>query len=161
MQKEKILVVATDEEYQKVKGRTSLKIIQTGIGYANVINALKDLDAKNFKVYNVGYAGSNLLKRGTLVKVKNSYNHHENAQFEEKVYNLNGTTDCYTSSDFVLNTKIKQPVVFDMELNAICAFGFEVESYKIVSDNLSMEEYEEADFEKVWVEVLNLINKGN
>lgn len=160
MQKEKILVVATDEEYQKVKDRSPFKVIQTGIGYGNVIKTLKDLDAKKVKIYNIGYAGSNTLKRGTLVKIKNSYNFHENAQFEEETYTLNGTTDCYTSSDFVLKTNMKEPVVFDMELNAICSFGFEVESYKIVSDNLSLEEYEEADFEKIWVEVLNLISKG-
>lgn len=161
MQKEKLLVVATDEEYEKVKNRAPFKVLKTGIGYNNVINSLKGLNPKKVKLYNVGYVGSNFIKRGTLVKVKNSYNFHEHTTFPENSYNLGGTTDCYTSSDFVVKTNLTEPVVFDMELNAICAFGFEVESYKIVSDNLSLEEYEEADFEKSWKEVLNLIGKGN
>ena len=58
-------------------------------------------------------------------------------------FELNGDVPCYTSNDFVLETKIKDPVVFDMELAYILALGFEeVESIKIVSDNLSLKEYE-------------------
>ena len=46
--------------------------------------------------------------------------------------------------EFVEEYKLTDPVVFDMELAYILALGFKkVESIKIVSDNLSLKEYEE------------------
>jgi hypothetical protein len=65
-------------------------------------------------------------------------------EYDEPTYTLSGYVPCYTSNDFVLQTNIKEPVVFDMELAYILALGFKnVESIKIVSDNLSLKEYEE------------------
>lgn len=63
---------------------------------------------------------------------------------DEPEYKLNGGTYiCYTSDDFVLHTDITEPVVFDMELYAILSMGFtNVTAIKIISDNLSLEEYE-------------------
>ena len=145
---EKVIVVATDFEYEQACKYTKLKVIKTGIATSNVIEALKDLD-KSISIINVGLAGSNSLPVGSIVKVKNSYLYHPNVEIKGKQYVLNGDTDCYTSHDFVLQTPIEEPVVFDMELNAICAFGFEVESYKIVSDNLSLTQYEKVEAQKV------------
>lgn len=60
------------------------------------------------------------------------------------IVNSNSDIKCYTSNDFVLNTDIKEPCVFDMELAYIMALGFKrVKSIKIVSDNLSIKEYEQ------------------
>lgn len=145
---EKIVVVATDEEYIQACKYSKYKVIQTGVATSNVIEKLKDLD-KNIKIINVGFVGSNSLPVGSIVKVKNSYLYHPNVEIKGKQYVLNGDVDCYTSHDFVLQTPIKEPVIFDMELNAICAFGFEVESYKIVSDNLSLTDYEKAEAREV------------
>ena len=47
---------------------------------------------------------------------------------------------CYTSSNFV-SGKVRDGV-YDMELAFIVAMGFEVESLKVISDNMSYEEYE-------------------
>lgn len=159
----KILVVATDIEEKFAKQNFSLPIIKTGVGYGNVIEKLKDLD-KQTKIINIGFAGSNNLKVGSIVKVKNSFLYHPNVKYDEKIYNLNGDTDCYTSNDFVLKTNIKKSVVFDMELYAICALGFDVTSYKIVSDNLSLTEYEKLESEKIdltkcWKDVSKLIGE--
>ena len=143
-----LVVVATDQEYLQACKHTKHKVIQMGVASSNVIETLKDID-KTTKIINVGFAGSNNLPIGTIVKVKNSYLYHPNSQFDEKVYNLGGEVDCYTSHDFVLQTNIKEPVLFDMELNTICAFGFEVESYKIVSDNLSLSQFEKAESQQV------------
>ena len=157
---EKVIVVATDFEYEQACKYTKLKVIKTGIATSNVIEALKDLD-KSISIINVGLAGSNSLPVGSIVtistgeyyklnvKVKNISLYHPNVEIKGKQYVLNGDTDCYTSHDFVLQTPIEEPVVFDMELNAICAFGFEVESYKIVSDNLSLTQYEKVEAQKV------------
>jgi len=154
----KVIVVATDLEESLVKPLTKLKIIKTQPGSSNVIETLKDLD-KNTKIINVGYAGSNVLPVGTVVKVKDSHLYHPNVEFKEHSYSLGGEVDCYTSNDFVLQTTLQQPVVFDMELNTICALGFDVVSYKIVSDNLSLKQYEKVDLNQKWLELFNLIGE--
>ena len=143
-----LVVVATDQEYKQACMHSKYNVLQTGIASSNVIEKLKDVD-KNTRIINVGFVGSNNLLVGTIVKIKNSYLYHPNVTFEEKVYNLGGEVDCYTSHDFVLQTNIKEPVVFDMELNTLCALGFEVISYKIVSDNLSYSQYEKAEEQKI------------
>lgn len=158
---QKVLVVATDIEEKYAKQFFNIPIIKTGVGCGNVIEKLKDLDKKT-KIINVGFAGSNNLKVGTVVKIKNSCLYHPNVTFDEKLYNLNGQIDCYTSNDFVLQTNIKEDVVFDMELYTICALGFNVTSYKIVSDSLCLTEYEkmeaqQIDLKKCWKDVSKLI----
>ncbi len=157
---EKVIVLAADSEYEQIKPLTKTKIIKTGIGYANVIKSLQNLN-RNTKIINIGYAGSNVIPRGTIVKVKNCFNYHPNCgEFEEPKVTLNGTTDCYTSGDFVVKTDITEPVVFDMELYAICAMGFkDIESYKVVSDCLSLDQYEEANFTKKFEEIISLIGE--
>lgn len=139
-----MIVVATDEEYKLAKKRfKGQKIIKTGVGGINVIKKLKHFP-KWLKITNFGYVGSNNIPIGTEIRVDNCKLYHPNVKYEEPVYKLDGDTTCYTSNDFVLETKIKEPVVFDMELAYILALGFKnVESIKIVSDNLSLSQYEE------------------
>lgn len=144
-----MIVVATDEEYELAKKRfKKQRIVKTGVGGINVVRTLKRFP-KWLKIINFGYAGSNSLPIGTEVNVCVSALYHPNVQYEEATYTLkfkNPETDviCFTSNDFVLNTDIKEPVVFDMELAYILALGFKnVESIKIVSDNLSLKDYKE------------------
>ena len=118
------------------------EIIITGVGPLNVISVLKDLDRRT-PIINVGYVGSNKLPIGTKVEIGDVYLYHPNVDFNEPTYKLLGNIKCYTSCDFVLNTDIEEPVVFDMELAYILALGFtNVRSIKIVSDNLDIKEYE-------------------
>lgn len=140
----KLIVVATDEEYKLAKKRfKGQKIIKTGVGGINVIETLKQTD-KNQKITNFGYVGSNVIPIGTEVMVGECKLYHPNVKYKEPTYKLDGDITCYTSNDFVLNTNIKEPIVFDMELAYILALGFKkVESIKIVSDNLSLKQYEE------------------
>jgi len=87
--------------------------------------------------------GSNYIPVGTEVRVGTSQLYHPNVDYDEPVFSLDGDVPCYTSNDFVLHTEIDEPVVFDMELAYILAMGFKnVESIKVVSDNLSLTEYE-------------------
>ena len=60
---------------------------------------------------------------------------------------------CFTADTFIeTNNKIS---AVDMELWYICNFGFKnVKSYKIVSDNLSLDKYLNFDFNKDW-QILN------
>lgn len=141
-----MIVVATDEEYKLAKKRYKRHIIiKTGVGGINVIHTLKHLP-KWLKIINFGYVGSNNIPVGTEVNVGYCELYHPNVEYLEPMYIVNSNSDikCYTSNDFVLNTDIKEPCVFDMELAYIMALGFKrVKSIKIVSDNLSIKEYEQ------------------
>ena len=139
-----MIVVATDEEYKLAKKRfKGQEIVKTGVGGINILNTLKEAD-KGQKIINFGYVGSNVIPIGTEVRIGECRLYHPNVEYEELIYKLDGDITCYTSNDFVLETKIKEPVVFDMELAYILALGFKnVESIKIVSDNLSLSQYEE------------------
>lgn len=141
---ELLIVVATDEEYKLAKKYfcDNNKIIKTGVGYGNVFNSLKDIDRET-PIFNFGYAGSNFLDIGMVCNIGVSKNYHPNTDFEEKTYFLNnGDFTCYSSNDFVIKTEIKEPCLFDMELYAILSMGFKnVEAIKIVSDNLSLKQY--------------------
>ena len=142
-----MIVVATDEEYKLAKKRyPRKKIVQTGVGALNVIHTLKKYP-KWIPITNFGYAGSNNIPIGTEVSVGFSMHYHPNVDYLEPAYIVNDRKSeiwCYTSNDFVLETKIKEPCVFDMELAYIMALGFKnVKSIKIVSDNLSLSQYEE------------------
>lgn len=141
---DKLIVVATDEEYKLAKKRFKHRIIiKTGVGGINVVRRLKRLP-KWLKIINFGYVGSNVLPIGTEIKVGKCKLYHPNVEYKEPMYKLKGDVMCYTSNDFVLQTDIQEPCVFDMELAYILALGFKnVESIKIVSDNLSLKDYEE------------------
>ena len=135
------IVVATEDELALVGDYPRDQCIVTGVGALNVIRALMDVD-RNEPILNVGYAGSNSLPVGSKVCVGSCQLYHPNADFESPVYDLWGDIPCFTSSDFVINTNIEIPCVFDMELAYILAMGFNfVLSNKVVSDNLDYNEY--------------------
>lgn len=144
-----MIAVATNEEYELAKKRfKGHKIIKTGVGGINVIKTLKHYP-KWLKIINFGYCGSNNIPIGTELTVDYCGLWHPNVDYKEKIYKLKNKQNniyknvCFTSNDFVTKCNIKEPVVFDMELAYICALGFKrVESIKIVSDNLSLKEYE-------------------
>lgn len=143
-----IVVVATDEEYKLAQKRFKrARIIKTGVGGINVVRTLKRLP-KWLKIMNFGYVGSNNIPVGTEVDIKMARLYHPNVRYIEPRFKLSGdhwgnSVVCFTSNDFVTETKIQEPVVFDMELAYILALGFKnVRSIKIVSDNLSLKDYE-------------------
>lgn len=138
-----MIVVATDEEYKLAKKRfKGQKIVKTGVGGINVLETLKQYP-RSLKITNFGYCGSNKLPIGTEVRIGCCCLYHPNVEYQDIKYILDGNIKCYTSNDFVLQTDIKEPVVFDMELAYICAMFRNVKSIKIVSDNLSLKEYDE------------------
>lgn len=140
----KLIVVATDEEYKLAKKRfKGQRIVKTGVGGINILETLKNAN-KSLKITNFGYVGSNYFDIGTEVHIGSCKLYHPTVEYQEPTYILDGKVKCYTSNDFVLQTDIKEPCVFDMELAYICALGFKnVKSIKIVSDNLSLKQYEE------------------
>lgn len=141
-----MIVVATDNEYKLAKKRFKHHlIVKTGVGGINVVSKLKYFP-RWLKITNFGYAGSNVLPIGTEVRIGFCNHYHKTAYFTP-AKTLGKSTDtmwCLTSDEFVEEYKYKEPVVFDMELAYILALGFKrVESIKIISDNLSLKQYEE------------------
>ena len=143
-----LVVIASDNERGLVKefGYENHPIIVTGIGGVNVIKTLKNISPDE-EIVNIGYAGSNHLPIGDRVLVGASSLLHESIDYKEE---LCKTVDydksniiCYTSTDFVTKTNIKEPCVFDMELAYICAMFNKVKSIKVVSDNLDIHAYEQ------------------
>jgi hypothetical protein len=135
-----MIVVAMEEERRLVK--TDEPVLVTGVGAVNVIRAMKDIP-RDTPILNLGFAGSNSIPVGTEVKIGKVALYHPNAEYDEPVFLLDGDTPCFTSCDFVLDTKIAEPCVFDMELAFILAMGFtDVRAVKTVSDTLDMEEFE-------------------
>lgn len=138
-----MIVVATEAEYNRF-GTGDERTVVTGVGYGNVYRALADIP-RDTPIINIGYAGSNVIEKGKVCIIGECRHYHPNVDFKEPSFTLDGGFVCYTSDDFVTHTDIKEPVVFDMELYAILAMGFtNVQAIKIISDNLSTEEYEEA-----------------
>lgn len=136
-----MIVVATEEEYDRFRSYGQ-GIIKTGVGYGNVFKALADIP-RDTPILNIGYAGSNSLPIGEECLISECRHYHPNVEYTEATYKLDGQYVCYTSDDFVTHTDIKEPVVFDMELYAILSMGFtNVTAIKIVSDKLSLKEYE-------------------
>lgn len=155
------IIVATDEEYNLVrKYLPEFDVLQTGVGASNVINKCCDLSSK-VDVINIGFCGSNNLKIGSVVTVSKTYRLlTSNIAFKDyrNGYVLSDTGyPCYTSNEFVTKTDIKEDCVFDMELNYLAAFNFNLlGAVKIVSDNLSVWEYEQSvdiDDKCIWDEV--------
>ena len=118
---------------------------------------------------NIGYVGSNTLPIGTVTTVEKVHTFHAAVDFVEEAVRLTPATlddikdpgvrawveevlagkelkpvTCYTNTDFVTEAgHISEPCIFDMELAFAAATGLDIRSIKIVSDNLSVEEYEE------------------
>ena len=136
-----MIVIAMEEERRKFG--SDEEVLVTGVGAINILRALKDLP-RDTPIMNIGYAGSNCIPTGTRVRVGKVELYHPHYAYDEPVFQLDGNVPCYTSCDFVVETEIKEPCVFDMELAFILAMGFKnVTAEKIVSDSLSKEEFEQ------------------
>ena len=67
-----LVVIAEKEELQLVEelGYGYYPVLITGVGGMNVIQAVKDLP-KDTEILNIGHAGSNYFKVGTIVEIMN------------------------------------------------------------------------------------------
>jgi hypothetical protein len=141
-----IVIAEENERVLANKYYPNEEVYVMGVG----INAVKGLSllSRDIVIHNVGYAGGWKLPIGTAVSVSVSKAHHPEYPYNEDGYNLPTKeglpcVPCYTSLDFVTNHTGDDPCVFDMELVLMCAMGFKVDSIKVVSDNLSINEYEQ------------------
>ena len=145
-----MIVVAMPDELDLIEGDKKDALV-TGAGPLNVIEALRSFP-RDMQIHNVGYAGSNNIPIGTRCRIGMVHQYHPNAEYDDMHYCLDGDIPCYSACDFVTETDIKEDAVFDMELAYILALGFtKVTAEKIVSDNLSMEEFNKSIKEKTYV----------
>lgn len=145
------IVVATEDEKKIIKRRyPNIEIIVTGVGPLNVYQALRKVP-RWYRIINFGYVGSNTLEIGKDYVVTSVTQYHPNVDYLEPLYILDfdpkkdkDMAVCLSSNDFVLETNITEPTLFDMELAYICAMGFKhVRAIKRVSDNLNLDQYYE------------------
>ena len=160
MMKQKTLFIIAEKEESELVNRLfpnaiaeGAELLVTGVGAINIYRSLDAVD-RTAHLINIGYAGSANFAVGTWVRVTEARLHHPNVKYPEPRLPLLPSTSlpsselieapCYSGVDFVLQSPFKD-CVFDMELAFIMAMGFQnVESYKYVSDNLSLHEYRES-----------------
>lgn len=140
-----LIVVAESKERRMAEEMMpGIPILECGIGALNIMQKLRSVPLDT-EIINIGYAGSANYAIGTRVEVGECHLYHPNVDYPEPVFHLAGDTRCFTSTDFILQSK-ETDCVFDMELAFICAMGFQkVRSIKIVSDNLSLHQYHQAN----------------
>ncbi|MBQ0063599.1 MAG: hypothetical protein KBS94_06195 [Prevotella sp.] len=142
-----VTVLVAEEAEQKMVAQylPQVNCVCTGVGASNVIKTLCTLP-KGTKVINIGYAGSNTLEIGTVVRVSESHRMMDGTyQFIDHnnplVFGTEGYP-CYTSNSFVTASNDTMPTLYDMELNYMVAFPQDfVGAIKIVSDNLSIDAF--------------------
>ena len=145
-----IIFCAEPEEAQNIKCRNA-KIIITGPGLCNVIQTPQIKLKRNDKVINVGYAGSNVFPVGEVLSVSHTKRLLPSLTIPEKTLNLvpcYKSALCYTADDFIEQDKIREIPLVDMELYYLKILYPQIQSLKIVSDNLNYKDYQKADFKE-------------
>lgn len=139
-----VLIAEETERPLAERFRPGEKIVVTGPGIINAITAALQVP-KNEPIANIGFCGSNKIPVGTYVIISKVETRHELADFVENPIELNTSGNdgfkCITSTDFVTESRIDEPVVYDMELAGIAAVRPDVVAMKCVSDCLNIDEY--------------------
>lgn len=156
-----VIICAEIEEAQHIRCSNS-KILITGAGLANVIQTPRLCIRPEDKVINVGYAGSNLYPVGevrTVNACKRLTPSHTIDELELSLKPLRDLTSagCYTADNFIEDLNMDIPLV-DMELYYLTSVYPNIQSIKIISDNLNFKEYRRADFKDSWDVVNKVLN---
>ena len=145
----KLVILAAEEaEYNKCREVfPEFECIKTVVGAGNVIKACCNLP-KGTRIINIGYAGSNNIEIGTVSMVSDTFRYTDgNYKFDDHANPLHLSDEgfpCYTGNSFFTESNRTEPTLYDMELNHIASFSPHLElvaSVKIVSDNLSVDDY--------------------
>lgn len=144
-----VILAAEEAEFNKCRECfPDVECILTGVGAGNVIRTCSAL-LEGTRVISIGYAGSNCLEIGTVTLVSDSYRLKNDSYVLDDYASPLHLSDTgypdYTSNSFVTESDMTEPALFDMELNYIAAFTPRIElvaAIKIVSDNLSVEDFQ-------------------
>lgn len=175
-----IILVANKDEASHIRDLESdtCNIIITGEGRTNVITtiarALKDGKiTDNDTIINIGYAGAYGYEKGDIVYVDRVEPFTPSKTIIEPPMTLNNDVEkmksifisgqCLTADNFVeiddINPDLPKQFVCDMELYWISLMLNNVIPLKIVSDNLKYAEYTEANFERSWEKIRNVLKE--
>ena len=143
-----VILAAEEAEYNKCREIfPGIECIKTGVGAGNVVKACCNLP-KGTRIINIGYAGSNNIEIGTVCLVSDSFRYTDgNYKFDDHANPLHLSDEglpCYTGNSFFTESDRTEPTLYDMELNYIASFSPHLElvaAVKIVSDNLSVDEF--------------------
>lgn len=155
-----IVFCAEIEEAQNIKCPEA-KIIITGAGLCNVIQTPRIIVNPGDTLINIGYAGSNLFPIGTVKAVNRCRRLTPSSTIEERELILKtkfgAIVGCYTADDFTEQSTKDIPLV-DMELYYLASIYPQMESIKIVSDNLNYKDYKTQDLSTCWDYINNTLN---
>jgi len=152
--KDYIITCATEEEKRAlVPERFWCNVVITGIGFLDTIMTLKehisDSDMFGYEprfVINIGYAGAKDIPVGTICRVNkcSAYREHDLDTGAMQLYEFKTSAPsylCYSATDFIEGSNLEGPFLVDMELLAHSILSCPLASIKIVSDNMSMDDY--------------------
>lgn len=156
-----IVLCAEEEEAKQINSHRVNKVIVTGVGVVNIIKSLAQKIPPKAKIINIGYAGSNKYSVGSVIsvnKVERLYKPKIISESSIKLVPCYVDDVCYTCDDFInASIDIELPLV-DMELYYLAARYPNIESIKIVSDNLNLAEHRKADLSASWEIVNRILN---
>lgn len=156
-----IIFCAELEEAKNIKCSDAL-IVVTGVGVGNVlIKASKFQFTPEDIIINVGYAGSNKYSIGTVMGVQSCKRLNPSTVIKEPTIELKSLTEsdvCYTADDFIEHARDEVSLV-DMELYYLALIYPQIQSLKIVSDNLDYKTYKKTNFNKSWETVNKILNE--
>lgn len=151
-----IITCATEEEKKAlIPERYWCNVVITGIGFLDTIMKLRDEIHDGIDEYrpsfviNIGYAGAHKIPKGTVCRVDKctAYREHDIDTGAMQLYQFDTkfpSYNCYSATDFIEHTNIDGPFLVDMELLAHSILKCTLASIKVVSDNMSMDDYDNA-----------------
>ena len=162
-----IIFCAELEEAQHIKCPEA-KIIITGAGLCNVIQTPRINVNPGDTLINIGYAGSTEHPVGEVRTVnacrrlKASKTVKEHIIYTDKIKSL-ASAVCHTADDFVDRDEVKGALLplVDMELYYLASIYPQMRAIKIISDNLSYNDYKECNLETSWTFVNTILNEWN
>ena len=138
------------------------KIVITGPGLVNVIQTPRVKVRPTDKLINVGYAGSNKYNVGDIISVDSCERLFPSYTVDEPTIKLvpcDYSDMCYTADNFLSENINREIPLIDMELYYLASIYPQMESLKIVSDNLNYKEYKEFNFTSSWGYVNKILRR--
>lgn len=154
-----LIFCAELEEAKNIKC-SDAKIYITGVGVSNILKTPTFILKPTDKVINIGYVGSNKYDVGSVVSVNRCSRLYPSKIVKEKSIDLSSCYNegdiCYTADNFIEHAMDEVPLV-DMELYYLASIYPQIQSLKIVSDNLNYKEFKRCNFKRSWDEINKIL----
>lgn len=158
-----IIFIAEQKEAEHIGNLPNTKVIVTGPGMFAVANTITKLllnkeISKDDKFFNVGYCGSNISPIGKIHKISVSASEEKSNYADYKDIKLcDGDVTCFSAHNFV--TKTEHKGIFDMELYVLANMLPEITAYKIVSDSLDLDTFNQVSVEDSWKKINKILKE--